>query len=176
MGFSRQKYWRGLPFPPPGNLADPGIERKSLVSRQEGSFSLVPCYYLPPFLRYCFVLCLVLQSRPTLCKPMGYSSPGSSVYGILQARILEWVAMSSFRGSAQPKDGRKVSLIAGRFFNIWATRGVQEYWSRLPISSLEDLPDPGFEPGSPALQADSLPGEIPGKPLVYFLQLMSQYY
>ena len=43
------------------------------------------------------VLCLVAQSCPTLCDPMGCSPPGSSVYGILQARVLEWVATSSPR-------------------------------------------------------------------------------
>ena len=43
---------------------------------------------------------LVSQSCPTLCNPMDCSPPGSSVHGILQARILEWVAISSFRGSA----------------------------------------------------------------------------
>ena len=40
----------------------------------------------------------------------------------------------------------------------------QEYWSRLPFSSPGDIPDPGIEPGSPVLQADSLPSEPPGKP------------
>ena len=51
------------------------------------------------------VLCLVTQSCPTLCDPMNYySPPGSSVHGILQARILEWVAMPSSRGSSQPRD------------------------------------------------------------------------
>ena len=46
----------------------------------------------------------VIQSYPTLCKPMGCSLPGSSVHGILQARILEWVAFLFFRGSSQPWD------------------------------------------------------------------------
>ena len=50
------------------------------------------------------VLCLAAQSCPTLCDPMDYSPPGSSVHGILQARILEWVAISSSRGSSQPRD------------------------------------------------------------------------
>ena len=40
----------------------------------------------------------------------------------------------------------------------------QEYWSGLPYPSPGDLPDPGIEPGSPALQADALPAEPPGKP------------
>ena len=60
--------------------SNPGTEHKSLVSCQQGSLSLVPCYYLPPFLRYCFVLCLVLQSCLTLCNPMDHSPPGSSVH------------------------------------------------------------------------------------------------
>ena len=57
-----------------------------------------------------------------LCDPMDYSLPGSSVHGILQARILEWVAIHFSRGSSQPKDWTQVSCIAGRFFTLWATR------------------------------------------------------
>ena len=44
----------------------------------------------------------------------------------------------------------------------------QEYWSGLPFTSAADLPNPGIEPGSPALQADSLPSEPPGKPYIHF--------
>ena len=51
----------------------------------------------------CAVLCLVAQLCTTLCCPMHYSLPGSFVHGILQARILEWVAMPSSRGSFQPR-------------------------------------------------------------------------
>ena len=47
---------------------------------------------------------LVTQSRPTLCGPMDYSPPGSSVHGILQAKILKWVVTSYSRGSFHPKD------------------------------------------------------------------------
>ena len=50
------------------------------------------------------------------------SPPGSSVHGISQARILEWVAISYFRGSSGPRDWRPVSCIAGRFFTTWAIR------------------------------------------------------
>ena len=67
---------------------------------------------------------LVTQSCLTLCDPMNRSLPGSSVHGILQARILVCIAMAFSRGSSRP----------------------------------------GTEPGSPALQADSLPSEPPGKP------------
>ena len=71
-----------------------------------------------------YVLCLVTQSHPTLCDPMDCSPPGFSVLWILQARILEWVAMPSNRGSS----------------------------------------DPGIKPRSPALKADCLQSELPGKP------------
>ena len=50
--------------------------------------------------------------------------------GILQARVLEWIAMPSSRGSSQPRDQTQVSHIAGGFFTTWATRKTQEYWSR----------------------------------------------
>ena len=53
----------------------------------------------------------VTQSCPTLCDPMDYK-----VHGILQARILEWVAFPSSRGSSQPRDRTQVSRIAGGFF------------------------------------------------------------
>ena len=57
---------------------------------------------------------------------MDYSPPGSSVHGILQVRIIEWVAIPFSRGSSQPRDRTQVSHIAGRFFTIWATREVHE--------------------------------------------------
>ena len=60
----------------------------------------------------------------SLCDLMDCSPSGSSVLGILWARILEWVAISSSRGSSWPKDWTWVSWIAGRFFTIWATRGA----------------------------------------------------
>ena len=58
----------------------------------------------------------------TLCNPMNCSLPGSSIHGILQARILEWVAISFSKGSSRPRNRTKVSHIAGRRFTLWATR------------------------------------------------------
>ena len=84
--------------------------------------------------------------------------------GILQARILEWVAISSSRGSFQPRDQTQVFRIADGFF----TTEPQEKPKNTGVGSLvpspEELYDLGIEPGSPALQADSLPAELPGKP------------
>ena len=51
----------------------------------------------------------------------------------------------------------------------------QEYWSGLPFPSPGDLPNPGIEPGSPALQTDALPSEPPGKPLLLLLLLLSHF-
>ena len=56
-------------------------------------------------------------SRVWLCDPVGYTLPGFSVHGILQARVLEWVAISFSRRSSQPRDQTQVSCIAGRRFN-----------------------------------------------------------
>ena len=66
----------------------------------------------------------VTQACPTLCDPMDYT-----VYGILQVRILGWVAFPFSRGSSQPRDHTQISCIAGRFFTSWATRETQEHWS-----------------------------------------------
>ena len=72
-------------------------------------------------LTVCVCVC-VSQSYLTLCNPMDCSLPGSSTRGILQARILEWVAFPFFRRSSWPKDWTQVSCTKGRFFTIWATR------------------------------------------------------
>ena len=72
---------------------------------------------------------LAAQPCPTLWQPHGvYSPPGSSVHGILQARTVEWVAISSSRGSCQPSDGTWVSGIAGRIFNVWAIRRTPKFY------------------------------------------------
>jgi len=62
----------------------------------------------------------------TLCSPPAHSAhQNSSVHGILQARILEWVAIPFSRGSSQPRDQTQVSCLAGGFFTIWATSEAQ---------------------------------------------------
>ena len=78
-----------------------------------------------PEQKLCLRVCLVTQSCLTLCNPMNCSPPGSSVCGILQARILEWVAIPFFSGSSQPRDRTLVSCIAGRFFTVSVTSSVQ---------------------------------------------------
>ena len=83
---------------------------------------------------------------------MDCSPPSSSVCGILQARILEWVAISFSKGSSQPRDQTWVSHIAGRCFTIWATRAVpsasqdaQLRWGELQLNLPESFGNAGAE-------------------------------
>ena len=62
------------------------------------------------------------QLFPTLCDHMDCRSSGSTVHGILQARIAEWIAISFSRGSSRPRDWTLVSCITGRLFTNWTTR------------------------------------------------------
>ena len=71
---------------------------------------------------------LVTQSYPTLCNSMDSRPPGSSDHGILQARILEWIAISLSRASSQPRDWTCVSCIGKWILYHWATREACDYW------------------------------------------------
>ena len=82
----------------------------------------------------CVCVCvLVAQLCPTLCNPMGYRLLGSSVNRILQARILEWIAISFSRGSSQPRDQTWVSCIAG----IFQTFKCTVYWIQEVVSNFQ---------------------------------------
>ena len=106
-----------------------------LIISQACLLSSSPCYHIekssvssfhwmPETLQINSLLCCakLLQLCLTLCDPMDCTLPGSSVHGILQKRILEWIATLSSKGSSQPRDQTLVSCIAGRFFTIWAMR------------------------------------------------------
>ena len=69
------------------------------------------------------------QSCPTLCVPIDCSLLGSSVHGILQAKMLEWVAILFSRGSSPSRDWILVSCIAGKLLTIWTTKEVQGHYS-----------------------------------------------
>ena len=134
-----------------------------------------------------------LQSCPTLCDPIDGSPPGSPVPGILQARTLEWVAISfsnAWKWRVKVKSLSCVRLLATPWTAAYQAppsmgfsrqeywSGVplpspslsigfskQEYWSELPFPFSEDLSDPGIEPRSPALQAASLSFELQENPM-----------
>ena len=115
----------------PSLLLLPSILTPSHSSRSSQSTELAPCakQQLPT------EWMKTAQSCWTLCNPMDCSLPGSSIHGILQARILEWVAIPFSRGSSGPQDRTQISLIAGGFFTIWATRGTQILTPPLPSRS-----------------------------------------
>ena len=91
----------------------------------------VSYYYCIPsvslFMSTSIYICLVAKSCPTLSEHMNCSLPGSSVHGILWARILEWVAIPFFMVSSWPRDQTYISHTAGRFFTSWATREAHFY-------------------------------------------------
>ena len=126
MDFSRQEYWSGLPFPSPRDLPDPGIKPGSpplradaLPSELSGKLSRGKFQLKKNELLRGLCMCAKsLQWRLTLCDPMDCSPPGFPVHGTLQARILEWVAISFSTGSSRPRDQTQVSCIAGRRFNL----------------------------------------------------------
>ena len=103
-------------------------------------------------------MCLVAQSCPTVCYLMDCSLPGSSVLVICQARILEWVAISSSRGFSWPRNQTclsSVSWIAARFFTHWAIAAAKSLQSCPTLCSPLD----GSQPDSPVpgiLQARTL--------------------
>ena len=82
---------------------------------------------------------LVLGCVQLFVTPWTVACQGPLSMGIIQARILEWVAMPSSRGSAQPRDQSQISRTAGRFFTNWATREAQEYWSYTGVGRLSLL-------------------------------------
>ena len=141
MGFSRQEYWSGLPFPPPGHLPDPGIKPRS--SNPGLLYRMRILYYLSyqgsptreerkdkklqdignNWQRQQWVLpnksfCVVTKLCPTLYNPIDCSPPGSSVHGISQARMLEWVAISFSRALSLPRNRIRVPCIGRQFFTI----------------------------------------------------------
>ena len=95
-GFSWQEYWSGLTCPPPGDLPYPGIKPASLMSPAlAGLFFTTSTTWEAHKMFFAAVpAAKLLQSCPTLCDPIDGLPPGSPVPGILQARTLEWVAIS----------------------------------------------------------------------------------
>ena len=112
MEFSRQVYWSGVPFPSPGDLPDPGIKPASPLSPALQADSLLTELSEKHSIDCSESGSEVAQSCLTLCDPVDHSPPGSSVHGILQARILEWLVISYFRGSSQPRDQTHISCVS----------------------------------------------------------------
>ena len=120
-GFPRQEHWSRLPFPSPGNFPDPGSPAlpSGFFTTEPPGKPTIQVLCCPESLR-----CVWLFVTPWI---VAHQAPLSM--GILQARMLEWIAMPSSRGSSQPKDQTQISHTVGDFFTIWATREAQDYWS-----------------------------------------------
>ena len=146
----------------------------------------------------------VAQSCLTLCNPMDCSLPGFSVHGIFQARTLEWVAIffsrylpnpgikprsPALQADALPSEpSEKPKQVKVKAIQSCLTlcnpvdytvqgilQSTPEYWSGQSIPSPGDLPNLGIKPGSPALQADSLPTELLGKPTQWLLKKINLF-
>ena len=108
----------------------------------------------------------------TLCDLMDCSLPDSSVHGILQARVLEWVATPSSRGSSQPRDRTCGSCTAGRFFTCWTT------WEAHPITyvclfHMSSVQFSSVTQSCPTL-CDPMNHSMPGLPVHHHLQEFTQ--
>ena len=130
-------------------------------------------YYFSPMIysswlcEWCFTIhWLLLGEVPqlclTLCNPMDCSLPGSSIHGIFQARVLEWVAVSFSRESSRPRDWTWVSCIVGRRFTVRARKGHYTLLLGLKQKSLQG----SLFISLLCLWADPLPPEPPGKPSI----------
>ena len=110
------------------------------------------------------VQCLVSQLCLTLCSPMKYSPPGSSVHGDSPGKNIRMGCQALLQGIF-PTQGSNPGLPhCSQILYRLSHREAQNYWSGQPIPSPGHLSNPRIKPGSPALQADSLPAELPGKP------------
>ena len=118
LGFSRQEHCSRLLCPSPGDLPNPGIEPTSpeYPALAGGFFTTsIPWEAQIPVKESESEVSLLYL---TLCDPMDCNPPSSSVHGILQARILEWAAISFSRGSSRPRDRTRVSCSADRHFTV----------------------------------------------------------
>ena len=159
MGFSRQEYWSGFPCSSPGDLPHPRIKPMSQAGgffttnatwealiTSTSSFQMLETGRWKKFkARRCLATATAksLQSCPTLCDPIDSSPPGSPVPGILQARTLEWVAIS-FSNAGKWKVKVKSFSRVWLFTTPWTTAyqappsmgfSRQEYWSGVPLPS-----------------------------------------
>ena len=132
VGFSRQEYWSGLLFPSPEDLFHPGIKSGSPILQ---AYTAILSYDGIPW--SCRKV-KVAQLCPTLCDPMDYT-----VHGILQARILEWVAFPFSRGSSQPTQGSNSGLLRCRLILYQLShkgRPIILEWVACPFSSGSSQP------------------------------------
>ena len=144
LGFSRQEHWSGLSFPSPGHLPNqgsnptlsPALQADSLLLSHRGNPLIGAAAAAAADAKS-------LQSCPILCDPIDGSPPGSSIPGILQARTLQWVAISfsnAWKWKAKVKSLSHVWLLATPWTAAYPAPpsmefSSQEYWSGVPLPS-----------------------------------------
>ena len=128
MEFSRQEYWSRLPCPPPEDLPNPGIKPESPVTPALQADSLCTEPAGKPICLWEVIESVSCPVVPDSLWPHGLQPTGFSIHGIFWVRILEWLAISFFRASSQPRDWTWVSCIAGRFFPNWTTKEAPCPW------------------------------------------------
>ena len=145
MEFSRQEDWSGWSFPPPGDLSHPGIKTVSLTSSAlAGIFFTTSTTWQAQKSLLLLLLLLILQSCLTLCNPIDGGPPGSPVPGILQARIMEWVAIAfsnAWKWKVKVKSLSHVWLLTTSWTAAYQAPpsmafSRQECWSGVPLTSL----------------------------------------
>ena len=154
IGFSRQEYWGGLPFPSPGDLPNAWIEPRSPTLQVDSLSAELP-KFSSSGLVFLFVVCLYT----TLC--INYHAIGNVKIQAKPQEGKNWTCMCKHPAilnhfALQVKSLSRVWLFATPWtvaYQAPLSMGFsrQEYWSGLPFPSPGDLPDPGTEPGSPAL-------------------------
>ena len=124
MGFSRQEYWSGWLYSSLGDLPHPEIKPGSPALQADSLPTELSGKSLALLIRFqrinlseqtvseSICCCCLITKLCLFYDPMDCSPPGSSVHGIFQARILEWVAISFSRGSSQPRDRTSISYVA----------------------------------------------------------------
>ena len=184
MGFSRQEYWSGLPFPSPGDLPNPGIEPTSPALQVDSlPLSHRGCALVIAKSKLYFWV-IYLEERNVIWDVSNLwdittdteNKVSQTLHQISKSSSHTWVPKDKKSGSTilLTKE-RKVKLLSHvrLFVTQWTVAhqaplsmgfSRQEYWSGLPFPSTGDLPNPGIEPRSPVLQVDILSSEPPGKP------------
>ena len=161
MGFSRQEYWSGLPFPSPGDLPDPGIEPRSPALQADALTSEPPG---KPFNREAGVISDILEWL--------FNTTGDILYILYPTWTVNQCPESIEQWAEQSEFSKYWNLCLVTWLCLtpcgpmgWGTCQAslsgQEYWSGLPCPPPGNLSNPEIEPRSPALQVDSLPPEPP---------------
>ena len=125
------------------------IQKQADRKRQKQCLgSLLPAMVHSPLVSLLLHVKVKLLSRVQLCNPMDCNLPGSTIHGVFQARILEWVAISFSRRSSWPRDWTQVSRIVDRHFTVWATNSSL---LNLPTSSCLSITNPDHEGSSKSI-------------------------